>query len=69
MQEALEFKKNESVIDFEEIRPFIAYMPQSQSLYPDLSIKEHLEFFRDLYNLSRDSYKTLSTELLRYHTC
>lgn len=60
----IEFKQNETVLDFENVRPLIAYMPQSQSLYPDLSIQEHLEFFRDMYELSSENYKRLSTELL-----
>lgn len=60
----IEFKKNNTVVNFKDLRPHIAYMPQSQSLYPDLSIKEHLEFFRDLYGISKDVYTKLSTELL-----
>jgi ABC-2 type transport system ATP-binding protein len=49
---------------FEEARPSIAYMPQQQSLYPDLSIKEHLEFFRDLYQISNDLYVPRRDRLL-----
>lgn len=61
---SVEYIKNKCVIDFDELRPFVAYMPQSQSLYPDLSVKEHLEFFRDLYGISKETYQKLSTELL-----
>jgi ABC-2 type transport system ATP-binding protein len=52
-------------IDFEEIRPDLAYMPQQQSLYPDLSIDEHLDFFRDLYGIRADLYRERREELLR----
>jgi len=52
-------------IPFEEIRPFMAYMPQQQSLYADLSISEHLDFFRDLYQISPDIYGQKKAELLR----
>lgn len=61
---SIEFKKNQTHINFEDIRSYIAYMPQTQSLYPDLSVQEHLEFFRELYSISKESYNKLSTELL-----
>ncbi len=49
---------------FSELRPSLAYMPQQASLYPDLSIDEHLEFFRELYRLEPDVYARRSAELL-----
>jgi len=52
-------------ISFGEIRDKISYMPGAQSLYPDLSIKEHLEFFKDLYRLSREEFQMQSAELLK----
>ncbi len=52
-------------VPFEEIRPSVAYMPQTQSLYPDLSIEEHLDFFRELYSIPRDIYAEKRDELLR----
>jgi len=48
---------------FESIRPSLAYMPSKQSLYPDLSIDEHLRFFRDLYGLTREDFLKRSKEL------
>ena len=39
-------------------------MPQQQSLYADLSIDEHLEFFRDLYSIPKDQYQQKRHELL-----
>jgi ABC-2 type transport system ATP-binding protein len=50
---------------FDEVRPRLAYMPQQQSLYPDLSVGEHLDFFRDLYQLPDDLYRPRRDELLR----
>ena len=50
---------------FGELRPALAYMPQQASLYPDLSIDEHLEFFRELYRLEAGVYARRSAELLR----
>ncbi|PIU18992.1 MAG: ABC transporter ATP-binding protein [Elusimicrobia bacterium CG08_land_8_20_14_0_20_59_10] len=49
---------------FSDLRPGLAYMPQQASLYPDLSIEEHLEFFRDLYRLEPGEYARRSGELL-----
>jgi ABC-2 type transport system ATP-binding protein len=57
--------RGDEPIDFESIRPAVAYMPQTQSLYPDLSIAEHLDFFRDLYGIPRDQYGRKRDELLR----
>ncbi len=45
-------------------RPSLAYMPQSQSLYGDLSIGEHLDFFRDLYDLDEGLYRERRKRLL-----
>ena len=49
---------------FSKARPSLAYMPQQASLYPDLSVDEHLEFFKELYRLSPQDYRRRSTELL-----
>ena len=49
---------------FASVRPGMAYMPQQQSLYPDLSISEHLDFFRDLYRIPDNVYKKRREELL-----
>jgi ABC-2 type transport system ATP-binding protein len=63
-QGQVEFRLGDKPISFDQARPFIAYMPQQQSLYPDLSIQEHLEFFRDLYQISNDVYAARSQRLL-----
>lgn len=51
-------------VPFERVRPHMAYMPQQQSLYPDLSVSEHLDFFRDLYRIPADVYRSRREELL-----
>lgn len=51
--------------DFLALRERISYMPGAQSLYPDLSIKEHLEFFRELYSLPKDEFERQREQLLR----
>jgi ABC-2 type transport system ATP-binding protein len=52
-------------VAFANVRPDLAYMPQQQSLYPDLSVAEHLAFFRDLYSLPRAVFQVRREELLR----
>jgi len=51
-------------VSFTEVRRGLAYMPQQPSLYPDLSVEEHLEFFRELYRLEPEDYARRSRELL-----
>ncbi|NLO92052.1 MAG: ABC transporter ATP-binding protein [Elusimicrobia bacterium] len=48
----------------EKLKAALAYFPQEQSLYPDLSCMEHLEFFRDLYGISAGDFKTRAARLL-----
>jgi len=52
-------------VSFNEIRPHISYMPQQPCLYPDLSIEEHLDFFKSLYDLSDDEYHIKKDHLLK----
>lgn len=57
--------QNNKEVQFSEFRENIAYMPQSQSLYADLSIDEHLDFFRQLYSINDDEFKKKKAELLQ----
>lgn len=60
----IHFTKDDKNVDLDEVRPTIAYMPQQQSLYADLSISEHLDFFRELYQMPDDIYRARREELL-----
>ena len=51
-------------VGFEAMRSLIAYMPQTQSLYADLSIAEHLDFFKELYGIDEASFRRKRDELL-----
>lgn len=53
-----------AALPFAEIRPAIAYMPGRQSLYADLTIGEHLDFFQRLYGLAEAEYAELRARLL-----
>lgn len=61
---SVEYAQGGRPASFEAVRPGVAYMPQTQSLYPDLSIDEHLEFFRDLYGIGPRDYALRREELL-----
>lgn len=61
----VEFYRGGQRVDFEEVRADIAYMPQQQSLYADLSIAEHLDFFREMYGIEHDAYVKAKDELLK----
>lgn len=58
------YYENGRAIDFADARESVAYMPQSQSLYADLSVDEHLDFFRRLYGIPDAEYKKKKAELL-----
>lgn len=58
------FRRDGEPVPYREIREAVAYMPQSQSLYPDLSISEHLDFFKELYGIPDETYRERREELL-----
>jgi ABC-2 type transport system ATP-binding protein len=59
------FVRGGADVAFASVRPEMAYMPQRQSLYADLSVGEHLDFFSDLYRLPEDVYRKRRAELLQ----
>ncbi|MDR0646307.1 MAG: ABC transporter ATP-binding protein [Elusimicrobiota bacterium] len=61
---SVEYKTAGKILSTKETKNYIAYFPQEPSLYPDLSCAEHLEFFRDLYNLGKNDFEIRSAELL-----
>ncbi len=50
----------------EKVRPLIGYMPQSFSLYPDMSVLENLNFFADLHQVPRAQKKERIKEMLHF---
>lgn len=59
------WQENHNPVSFMGLREKISYMPGSQSLYPDLSVEEHLKFFRELYSLSKEDYEEQKERLLQ----
>jgi ABC-2 type transport system ATP-binding protein len=60
----VQFIQQDKKYSLERFRNWVTYMPQSQSLYPDLSIDEHLEFFKELYQIDTKDYQRKREELL-----
>ena len=63
-QGELIYESDGKSVSLESIRDTIAYMPQQQSLYADLSIGEHLDFFRELYQIPSNEYAEKRKHLL-----
>jgi ABC-2 type transport system ATP-binding protein len=49
--------------EFGEIKPFLGYMPQTFSLYPDLSVEENLRFYAGLFGLDGGRFRKKKTQL------
>ena len=43
--------------DFDKIKPLLGYMPQTFSLYPDLSVEENLQFYAGLFGVKRGEFQ------------
>jgi ABC-2 type transport system ATP-binding protein len=50
----------------EEIRKRLGYMPQNFSLYPDLSVRENLDFFADIQQVPSEQKKKRIPEMLAF---
>jgi ABC-2 type transport system ATP-binding protein len=42
--------------DFDKVKPLLGYMPQTFSLYPDLSVEENLYFYAGLFGLNHQQF-------------
>ncbi|MFA5161384.1 MAG: ABC transporter ATP-binding protein [Elusimicrobiales bacterium] len=61
---AIAYSSGGREVPFQQMREGIAYFPQEQSLYADLSCMEHLEFFAGLYGLPESEFREKSARLL-----
>ena len=58
------YRENGRGVSFQNMAARIAYMPQSQSLYADLSVAEHLDFFRKLYGINDADFERKKKDLV-----
>jgi ABC-2 type transport system ATP-binding protein len=52
--------------EFDRIKPILGYMPQSFSLYPDLSVEENLRFYSGLFGMSRSEFDEKKDQLYAF---
>jgi ABC-2 type transport system ATP-binding protein len=52
--------------DFEAVKPLIGYMPQTFSLYPDLSVEENMTFYAGIYGFSGAKYRELRDRMYSF---
>ncbi len=57
---------HDSVKDAEEIRAHVGYMPQKFSLYGDLSVRENLEFYADIFGVHGDERERRFEQVLSF---
>ena len=69
----IDFEAREAMIagydvrtQFDKIKPLLGYMPQSFSLYPDLSVEENLRFYSGLFGLSRREFEAKKHRLYEF---
>jgi ABC-2 type transport system ATP-binding protein len=51
---------------FDKIKPLLGYMPQSFSLYPDLSVEENLSFYAGLFGLTGKKFSEKKKRLYEF---
>src|SRR5665213_2029918 len=60
----LQWLQDDKPVPFASVRANVAYMPQTQSLYGDLTVGEHMDFFSELYALETKDYQARRAQLL-----
>jgi ABC-2 type transport system ATP-binding protein len=52
--------------DYDAIKPILGYMPQTFSLYPDLSVQENLAFYAGLFGIDRRAFQSRRKRLYEF---
>src|SRR3989344_8259484 len=53
------------ITNIKKIKPLIGWVPQEETFYPKLTVKENLEYFGSLYDISEINVNKRSDEILR----
>jgi ABC-2 type transport system ATP-binding protein len=51
---------------FATVKPLMGYMPQTFSLYPDLSVEENLSFYAGLFGINREKFEKRKRQLYEF---
>ncbi|MBI2148073.1 ABC transporter ATP-binding protein [Candidatus Woesearchaeota archaeon] len=54
-----------SIKEKDKIKQLIGWVPQEETFYTNLTVKENIEYFGSLYNISRKEIKSRSEEILK----
>ena len=52
--------------EFDSVKPYLGYMPQAFSLYPDLSVDENLRFYAGLFGLGAEEFMKRRERLFEF---
>ncbi len=56
----------DTISDRMKVRSIIGYMPQKFSLYPDLTVEQNINFFADLFDISKKERMARISELYKF---
>lgn len=56
---------NINIKHVQDIKEIIAWVPQDETFYPNLTVKENMEYFAALYNIPKKEYKERLKEILK----
>jgi len=60
------FDGRDAFANFESIKPMLGYMPQSFSLYPDLSVEENLTFYAAIFGVTGAAFRQKRDDLYTF---
>jgi len=63
---AIKISGHDITREFEKIKPLLGYMPQTFSLYPDLSVEENLYFYAGMFGLDRRQFDNRKRQLYEF---
>jgi ABC-2 type transport system ATP-binding protein len=62
----IEIMGHDIATDFDRVKEILGYMPQTFSLYPDLSVEENLRFYAGLFGLDKSRFEREEERLYEF---